>query len=266
MALDHFFTEQPAFRYEELLAYLSREKPYKETTLKALLHYHVQKSHITRIRRGYYAVTATKFNQNTDDIFLIAGRVSDASIIAYHTALAFYGIAYSLLNTVYFINDKPMAAFEFQGVGYNAVLAPKALLPDAALNETKRHDRFGLTIRVTSIERTFVDCLDKPQFSGGYEEIWQAANMIDFLDVERMIAYAFQLSNATTIAKLGLFLEMHQEQFQVDEQLLVQLEKNKPKGIHYLSRGSSDNCYQRRWNLMSPKSIQDQDWKENNDF
>lgn len=266
MALDHFFAEHPVFRYEELLAHLSQEKPYKETTLKALLHYHVQKVHITRIRRGYYAVTSTKLNQNTDDIFLIAGRVSNTSIIAYHTALAFHGIAYSLLNTAYFINDKPMASFEFQGISYNAVLAPKALLPDAVLNETKHHDRFGLTIRITSIERTFVDCLDKPQFSGGYEEIWQAANMIDFLDAERMIAYALQLGNATTIAKLGLFLEMHQEQFQIDEQLLVTLEENKPKGIHYLSRGSSDNYYQRRWNLMVPKSIKDQNWKEDHDF
>lgn len=266
MSLIHFLAEHPVFHYEELLTHLSQEKPYKETTLKALLHYHVQKAHITRIRRGYYAVTATQLNQNADDIFLISGRTSNTSIIAYHTALAFHGAAYSLLNTAYLINDKPMAPFEFQGVNYKPILAPKALLPNAALSETKDHDRFGLTIRVTSIERTFVDCLDKPQFSGGYEEIWQAANMIDFLDVERTIAYANQLGNATTIAKLGFFLEMHQEQFQIDDQVLVKLEKNKPKGIHYISRSSSNNHYERRWNLMVPKTIKDQDWKEHNDF
>jgi predicted transcriptional regulator of viral defense system len=265
MALDNFFSEHPVFRYEELLSYLSQEKAYKETTLKSLLHYHIEKKHITRIRRGYYAVIANKRNISTYDALLIAGRMNNSALIAYHSALTFHGIAYSLLNTVFFISTPPVSTFNFQQASYKRVSPPRALSTDNLLVETKNHDRLGLTIRVTTIERTLVDCLDKPQFAGGHEEIWRATSMIDFLDVERMINYAMKLGNATTIAKLGFFLEQHQEHFEVDNKLLAQIEKAKPKSTHYFSRGSRENSHIRRWNLMVPTDIKNKTWEERND-
>ena len=262
MALEDFFAQHPVFRHDELYAYLNRERNYNDATLKASLSYHVKKGHIARIRRGYYAVNSNKGHFNAYASLLIAGRVSENSRIAYHSALTFHGIAYSSLNTYFFINTVPIKTFNFEQVTYQRVLPPKVLIQKDILIETKKYDRLGLNIHVTTIERTLVDCLDKPQYSGGFEEIWRTANMVNFIDAERMVNYALILNNATTIAKLGFFLEQHQAHFGIEEKVLSRLEKEKPKGVHYLTTGSRDNHYVRRWNLMVPLAIQNKTWEE----
>lgn len=248
--LNIFFSQYPVFRYEELRNYLNQERAYKESTLKALLQYHLHKKHVVRIRRGYYATTIA------EDYILIAGRVTQDAVIAYHSALSFHGIGYSIDNHAFFFTTAPMQAFTFNGIIYQAITHPKLF------DETTVYDRHGLDIRATSVERTLVDCLTKPQFAGGFEEIWHAIQMINFLDVERMVDYALKINNATTIAKLGFLLEQHQAQFEVSEKILNRLQKNKPKGIHYMMQGSSGSQYIKRWNLMVPRYIKNKAWEE----
>ena len=142
--LENFFVQYPVFRYEELFAYLNQQKAYKETTLKALLRYHLQKKHIVRIRRGFYAVVANKKNISTYDSLLIAGRVSETALIAYHSALTFHGIAYSLSNHMYYVSQSPIKTFYFQEVTYQRIAPPQALLPEYVWNETKIIARLGL--------------------------------------------------------------------------------------------------------------------------
>ena len=202
-----------------------------------MLQYHLAKEHISRIRRGYYAITSIlKSRSVTDDPFLIAGRVTEDAIVAYHSALSFHGLAYSLFSDFYFISGQLIQPFEFMQATYHRVAHSKTLQPKKILMETKIHDRQGLDIKVTTVERTLVDCLNKPKFSGGWEEIWRAGEMINFLDIDRMIHYALCLDNATTIAKVGFFLEQHQEQFNVNSTQLKMLERSKPKSKHYMER------------------------------
>ena len=75
------------------------------------------KGHIKRIRRGYYAVVSVG-RMHTFDMLLMAGRVSQDSIFAYYSALSFHGIAYSLLNTAFFISKMLMQPFGFEGTTY----------------------------------------------------------------------------------------------------------------------------------------------------
>lgn len=269
MQMDTFFAEHPVFRYEEIVEYSKQQGTYNPNTLKALLQYHLAKQHISRIRRGYYAVVSVlKSRGVADDPFLIAGRVIEDTLVAYHSALSFHGLAYSLPSNFYFLSRQFIQPFEFMQAIYHCVAHPKALQPKKIMMETKIHDRQGLDIKVTTVERTLVDCLNKPQFSSGWEEIWRAGEMINFLDVDRMIYYAIYLGNATTIAKVGFFLEQHQEQFNVNSTQLKMLEKSKPKSKHYMERGGTHEYqYLKRWNLIVPKTVLNKTWEEpNNDL
>jgi predicted transcriptional regulator of viral defense system len=63
----------------------------------------------------------------------------------------------------------------FRGNEFRGVLFPKALREkEEELFGVNREDRAGLQVRVTSLERTMVDLLDRPDLSGGYEEIWRS--------------------------------------------------------------------------------------------
>ena len=116
---------------------------------------------------------------------------------------------------------------------------------------------------MTSLERTIVDVLDRPEYSGGWEEIWRSAEHITILNFEKVVKYAILLNNASTIAKLGFFLEQHKKQFNIDETTLKKLEAKKPNGIHYLERTKRESGkFIQRWNLIVPNQIIERTWEE----
>ena len=76
-----------------------------------------------------------------------------------------------------------------------------------------------------------------------------------------VIEYALQLHNASTISRVGFFLEQHQDTLMVRDQHLEQLRKHKPKRPQYFERGKSGQLV-KSWNLMVPESILDRSWQE----
>jgi len=265
MGVVDFFSEYPVFRHDEIVDYLKYHNEYNSNTLKALLNYHLKQKNISRIRRGYYIVINPLLNRYHigNDSLLIAGRMTKDAVISYHSAIEFHALPYSIYHIVYFCTTKPKGIIVTPHGHYQQIGHPTALKPNDIFLETKIHDRQGLDIRVTTVERTLVDSLDKPQFSGGWEEIWRSFESISFLDIDRTINYALRLGNATTIAKLGFFMEQHQEQFSVQEEHLRRLEQNKPKSKHYMQHSEKEPVkYFKRWNLIVPISVVNKNWEE----
>ncbi len=268
MSFETFFKTHPLFHYEELVVYLQSLGNFNQNTLKAALQYHLAKKHLARIRRGYYLVTNSYLPNShiENDYLLIAGRMTHDAVISYHTAMEIHALAYSVGSVIYFNSNERIGYLSCEYGQYQQLVHPAQLKPQKVFIETKLHDHMGMDIRVTTIERTLVDCLHRPEFSGGWEEIWRSFESINFLDIERVIKYVLELSNATTIAKVGFFLEQHQEQFSVKTEELAHLEKYKPKSRHYMEknyRGDVKNL--QRWNLIVPLDIINKTWEEQND-
>ena len=269
MSFEAFFRNYPLFHYEELVKYLQSSGVFNQNTLKAALQYHLAKKHLARIRRGYYLVTNDYLagTHIESDYLLIAGRMTEDAVISYHAAMEFHALAYSVGSIIYFNSNERIGQVVCEYGQYQQIAHPTALRPDHVFLETKSHDRMGMDMRVTTIERTLVDSLHRPELSGGWEEIWRSFESINFLDIERMINYAVQFGNATTIVKLGFFLEQHQEQFAIKEEYLNQLAHHKPKSRHYMEKsykGPVKNL--QRWNLIVPLAVINKTWEEpNND-
>jgi predicted transcriptional regulator of viral defense system len=51
------------------------------------------------------------------------------------------------------------------------------------LSGVNREERTGLQVRVTSLEGTMVDLLDRPELGGGYEGIWRSLEAVEFFDL-----------------------------------------------------------------------------------
>lgn len=265
MSFETFFKKHPLFHHKELVEYLQSSGSFNQNTLKAALQYHLAKKHLARIRHGYYLVKHDYLAgvHVESDYLLIAGRMASDAVISHHTAMEFHGLAYSIGTIIYFNSNERIGHLVSEYGEYQQLAHPSSLKPSNLFLETKLHDRMGMDIRVTTIERTLVDCLNRPELSGGWEEIWRSFESINFLDIERVIRYALQLGNATTIAKVGFFLEQHQEQFSVTEEQLNQLARYKPKSRHYMEKsyqGPIKNL--QRWNLIVPLSVIDKNWEE----
>ena len=124
-------------------------------------------------------------------------------------------------------------------------------------------ERAGLPVRVTSLERTLVDVLDRPRLAGGWEEVWRSLESVEFFDVEAVVDYALLLGNATAAAKVGFYLEQHGEALMVEPVQIDELRGRRPRQPHYLDgarngRGRLVSA----WNLVVPREVVDRAWEE----
>ena len=271
MKLDDFFALHKVFTFKEIELGLSNDmgSSTKNSTLYNLLTYHQKQGHILRIRRGlYYSVPKGLDPTHCPvDPFLVASKMAEDSVIAYGSALDLHGKLHTIQSRVIYLTKKRvMTSFDFRDIKYQAVAIPSAL--KVAGQETfgvQSIDRLGQPVFVTSLERTSVDVLDRPYLCGSWEEIWLSLESIEYLDMDQVLKYALLLANATTIAKLGFFLETHREALMVPEHYLEELRKHCPVKPHYMDR--NQNQPQKmitKWNLVVPLSLINRSWEEPN--
>ena len=163
---------------------------------------------------------------------------------------------------VYITQRKLKTPFVFQDLLFRGISFPKGTSLNSNFGiETVDHQ--GCKIRVTTLERTFVDILDRPALINNWEEIWRSLESIEYLNFRQVLTYAQMLDNATTYARVAFFLDQHREIFGLSEKDLCIFDALKPKSPHYLDRHSREpNQLIARWNLIVPKSLLHRTWEE----
>lgn len=265
MTLQEFFSTHPVFTHEELVAFLAKDKARSPKTREALLAYHQKQGRILRVRRGLYCVVPSGADPATCpvDAYLLAAKMTDDAVLAYHTALEFHGKAYSVFEEWQYLTNRAARPVTFRSYRFRPVRFPKKLTTkDKQLFGVKEMDRAGITVRVTTLERTLVDLLDRPDLGGGWEEIWRSLETVEFFDLDVVVEYALLLDNATTAAKVGFFLEQHKDRLMVEERHLDRLRAHRPREPHYFAPGRRGGRLVSGWNLVVPVDVFEQSWRE----
>jgi predicted transcriptional regulator of viral defense system len=264
--LDTFFVRHPVFTIAELDEFLSRERDVNPGTRQALLSHHQRQGHVRRVRRRLYASVPAGADPSTlpVDPFLLASRLSEDAVIGYHAALAFHGRAYSVRTEYTAISEQThVVPFHFQGHSFRAVYPAAALVRSGETNfGVEMADRSGLSLRVTNLERTLVDALDRPDLAGGWEEIWRSFDDVASLDVDQVVTYALLLDNAVVAAKVGYFLELHAEVLGVSIEQLERLKQHRPRQPRYMAGDRRHARFVSEWNLMVPEVLFGLTWQE----
>ena len=263
---DVFFATHAVFTTDEFDAFLAARSTEasagRAEARQTLLRHHLKHQKILRVRRGLYASVPAGHRPDSYpvDSYLIAARLTKDGVLAYHTALALHGLAQSVREErITLSGETASRSFRFRGILYRT-LAPPAELPlEQALSfGVETMDRQGMSVRVTSVERTLVDAFDRLKLCGGWEEVWRSLEGLDlFLDFSLITRYVSLLDNATTAAKVGFFLERFQDRLQVPASALEALQRCAPKQPHYVERGRrSEARLVSRWNLLIPANFE----------
>jgi predicted transcriptional regulator of viral defense system len=258
-----FFARKPVFTVAEFAA-AAPDRGNRGN--ESLLAHHLATGRLKHIRRGLYAVISQGIEPDkfvVDPLLVARSSASDA-IIAYHSALAFHGLAYTVTQKMIFLTThEDIKSFSFQGVNYKPVQHPRKLLRrQQEATNTDMQDYRGQYLAVTSLERTLVDCFDRIDLGGGIEEIWRSLSNISYLKMEKIVEYLTILENATTTAKVGFFLEQQQERLMIAPQKLKLLEEHKPKSPRYMFRTKREGKLVARWNLIIPEGVLTREWEE----
>ena len=261
-----FFRRHPVFTGEELAEHLSSNGEAGTRTQESLIAYHTRAGHLLRVRRGLFAVIPPGADGETYpvDPYLVAAKLTRDSVLTHHTALEFHGRAYSVWQQITYSASRPVEKLAFRFHVFQGTRFPEALrrLRKAHFDVLTR-DRAGVPVRVASLERTLVDVLDRPQQSGGWEEVWRSLESVEFFNLDKVVEYTLLLDNSTTASKVGFFLDQHRESLMVDERHLQPLREMRPRQPHYLDRNrrGSGNL-ETAWNLVIPSEVAERSWAE----
>ena len=164
-----YFTAHPVFRFADFASAHREGAACKPATSLAVLKQHVRAGNLLNVRRGLYVVVPR--GQTPDavvvDPCVLASHLAPDAVVAYHGALQFHGKAHSLSRRVPFLTRTRTKPLVFRGSEFVPVPVPAPLraLPDLGGGVvTKVRD--GAPVRVTTLERTLVDVLDRPRRGG----------------------------------------------------------------------------------------------------
>ncbi|MGN6210936.1 type IV toxin-antitoxin system AbiEi family antitoxin domain-containing protein [Parafilimonas sp.] len=103
-------------------------------------------------------------------------------------------------------------------------------------------------VQGSDLEKTFVDCLYKPDYGGGITEISKALFKVkDKIDYGKLLEYCKQFKAQTVIKRLGFLLEL----LQIDNPIIDRLQQLKTPAFTLL-----EPSYEKQGKLISRWSIQ----------
>jgi predicted transcriptional regulator of viral defense system len=251
-----FLTTHRLFTRHDLAAVL-RPRGRAEATLDSHLARWLRQGRITRVKQGVFVRLDTPGGVSgpSPDFIALASRMAPDAAVAYHTALEAHGYAQSVFERLTFVTWTKTKPTSFQGRRFVPV-RPRAPLLAGNRGErwVERAERAGVEIRVTSLERTVADVLDRPDLAGGVEEVWRSLLSVPALDPGPLEDYVTLLGSRTLAAKVGFFLETHREGLVVPAGLLERLRAHIPRAPVFMDRRRRGHLVA-RWALIVPADL-----------
>lgn len=217
-----------------------------------------QEGKLQRIRRSLYAVLPPLENKEKyiPDKFLVASKLRNNYYLGYHTALEFYGSAYSHFNEVYVALNKNnrFNYFRYKSLGFRPVFVQGT---DFGVEKKKY---LGHTIRVSSKERTFIDCLDRVGYAGGWEESLKSLQGLGGLNFKALNEILQIYNKEILFRKAGFVLTILRDTSvfyeHINDNELNILHEKIGKRPRYLTR-EGPSVYNQRWRLYVPKNFEE---------
>ena len=255
MKPDAFLAYHNLFTRGELAAALKGRRP---ATLDAHLARWRRQGRIERVKNGLYVRRDPEgfaARAPLPDFIALASRMAPDAAVAYPTALEAHGCAQSLFDRLTFVSWTRTRPVEFMGRRLTPV-RPRASLLEKCGGEAwvETLDRAGLEFRVTSLERTAVDVLDRPCLSGGIEEVWRSLAGLPAIDPDALLEYVRVLENRTLAARVGFFLETRREDLAVPGSVIEELHAARPNHPVHLDRALGGRLNS-RWRLIVPEEL-----------
>jgi predicted transcriptional regulator of viral defense system len=151
----------------------------------------------------YTKVENGKYCRNTfRDEYVIGNYLTSDATIAYWSALNIHGLTEQFPNKVYVQTTKKKKNTEIFGVYYQIVKVHPNKMTGIIKSGIGSHQ-----FRITDIEKTFIDCFDLINYSGGFMELIRAFKRTK-LNAQKMLEYSQALNNKAINKRIGYLAEL----------------------------------------------------------
>lgn len=259
-----FLACNPVFSREEFESAM-RGRGLADSTVDSHLTRWRRQRRILRVKPGVFLRSEVPghLQPTSPDYLALASRMAPDAVLGYHTALEAHGMAQSVFERFTFLTWTKARPTTFRGRRFVPVRPRVSLRSLAAGNAyVDVAERRNVKIRITSIERTLADVLDRPGLSGGVDEVWRSLGGIPAIDPEALERYVVLLGSRTLAAKVGFFLETRRKELAVPEALLERMRTRLPRAPVFMDRRLKGRLVA-RWALIVPSHVienRDAEW------
>ena len=236
------FHNRKLFRFEDVIDLVGNENSAKD-----LLYNYKKQKLICPVRRNMYVATDLATKECVATKFEIGSNITPTSYISYHTALEYHGIAHQLFYGLNVSSEGRFNNFVFDGINY--------IYCDSKIKPGVYTPNLDSLVKVTDIERTVVDCIDRIDRAGGLEELIHSISLITYLNEEKLKLYIDEYAKAVLYQKTGFILSYFQQQTKISANFIQHCKKNTGKSVRYLTTREESPSFFKEWNLCAPENI-----------
>jgi len=200
-------TDKTIFTVEDAKNVTGSSMPATRIILSKL----VKKRWLISLSSGKYLIvplSAGEKGEHTENWYLIAKNLVNPSTyyISYFSALEIHEITTQPIFRIYISTPNRKRPKDILGANFQFVY-------------TRGKDMWGLEdnwvtpsqkVKVSDLERTIIDCLDRLEFCGGVTEvakaIWNKRNDFDF---EKLLQYLIRFNRKSVVKRLGFLLDIY---------------------------------------------------------
>lgn len=222
--LSYFYEQKRAgFTYNEAVKAMPDSK---EGTLRELLSDMTKRGLLMRLKDGVYYIIPYEANADTfmPEWHLIAGHlVNDAKYyIGYYSALQIHNLIVqpSLKEQIVVSSQIRPSEIQVKNVPFQFIYHNEKHFFGAAKIWIDSFNR----VLCSDLEKTFIDCLFKPDYAGGIVEVARAIYISkDKINYQTLLDYAIKFDSQAVVKRLGFILET----LNIDNTIIDELQKIK---------------------------------------
>ena len=217
-----------------------------ESTAKSLLASGVRNGTLCRIKLNLYAVTDLATGLCAANKYEIASNISDMACVAYHSAMEYHGLGHQLFNEMSVISTSTFRTFEFEGITY--------IRHQPKIMEGVTVPVMNTKIKVTDLERTVIDCIDRIKYAGGLEELLNNFTSVAYIDETKLKTYLDAYGKSSLYQKAGFLLSMYKKQWRLSADFFHHCKGHIGQSTRYLTDAADNSAYNSEWRLCIPKN------------
>jgi len=212
-------------------------------TLKKLCENNI----IKKIKGGLYATV----NPITGDIMANKYELSTAmvknGILGYHSALEYYGLHNQMFCEIQIIVPERCVKQEYEWYTFNFYLDD--------YNEGIIERYQNSLIRVTDLERTIVNCVDRLDLAGGIEELFSALSLLNYFDERKILKYLEYYNKKFLYKKMGFIFSLLNNKYISNDFYKICMENMSNRTDDIRENLAMPYIYDDDWKIYAPQYI-----------
>jgi predicted transcriptional regulator of viral defense system len=233
----------PVFTIDDVKKLVGNKK-----TAYSRINRFMKKDWVRKIRKNIYSVVNPTTGQIVATRYQIACAITDTAYISHHSAFEYYGLSNQIFYEVYVSSETKFNHFEYDHVTYKYV----ASRMDEGVLEAKN----TTGVRITDMERTVVDSIKDFKKIGGFEELLNSLEGLQYLDENKLKRYLDIYNIQGLYQRVGYLLDHYRKEMQLSKEFIEYCKSKIGKSRRYLVSEEKDNSfYNREWELMIPEDL-----------